>query len=61
MVGDRPSTDGLFAQTVGCNFAQVLTGISSLNDVNDDESNFANGKTHVFADLASFAKMIVGS
>jgi len=29
--------------------------------VNDDESNFANGKTHVFADLASFAKMIVGS
>jgi ribonucleotide monophosphatase NagD (HAD superfamily) len=51
----------LFAQTVGCSFAQVLTGISSLNDVNDDESNFANGKTHVFADLASFAKMIVGS
>jgi len=61
MVGDRPSTDGLFAQTVGCNFAQVLTGISSLDDVNDDESNFANGKTHVFSDLASFAKMIVGS
>lgn len=65
MVGDRPSTDGLFAQTVGCKFAQVLTGISSLNDmsddVNDDTSDFANGKTKVFADLASFAKMIVGS
>jgi len=61
MVGDRPSTDGLFAQTVGCKFAQVLTGISSLNDVNDDANDFANGKTHVFADLASFAKMIVGS
>jgi 4-nitrophenyl phosphatase len=61
MVGDRPSTDGLFAQTVGCKFAQVLTGISSLNDVSDDASDFANGKTHVFADLASFAKMIVGS
>ena len=61
MVGDRPSTDGLFAQTVGCKFAQVLTGISSLSDVNDDARNLANGKTRVFADLASFAKMIVGS
>ena len=49
MVGDRPSTDGLFAQTVGCKFAQVLTGISSAGDA------------HVFADLATFAKMIVGS
>jgi ribonucleotide monophosphatase NagD (HAD superfamily) len=57
MVGDRPSTDGLFAQTVGCNFAQVLTGISSLNDASD----VVNGDTHVFADLAAFAKMIVGS
>jgi len=57
MVGDRPSTDGLFAQTVGCKFAQVLTGISSVGDIND----FVNGDTHVFADLATFAKMIVGS
>ena len=61
MVGDRPSTDGLFAQTVGCKFAQVLTGISSLNDVNDDVSDVVAGDTHVFADLATFAKMIVGS
>lgn len=61
MVGDRPSTDGLFAQTVGCKFAQVLTGISSLNDVSDDASDVVNGDTHVFADLAAFAKMIVGS
>ena len=65
MVGDRPSTDGLFARTVGCKFAQVLTGISSLNDVNDDVnddvSNLANRDMHVFADLAAFAKMIVGS
>jgi len=57
MVGDRPSTDGLFAQTVGCKFAQVLTGISSVGDIND----VVNGDTHVFADLATFAKMIVGS
>ena len=61
MVGDRPSTDGLFAQTVGCKFAQVLTGISSADDVGDDANILANGNTHVFADLATFAKMIVGS
>ena len=64
MVGDRPSTDGLFAQTVGCKFAQVLTGISSLKDVSDDAGNKAsdqaNGNRQVFADLETFAKMIVG-
>ena len=64
MVGDRPSTDGLFAQTVGCKFAQVLTGISSLKDVSDDvvnnASDHANGNRQVFADLETFAKMIVG-
>ena len=65
MVGDRPSTDGKFAQTIGCRFAQVLTGISSLNDVSDDASIDVNdqvsGDRQVFADLATFAKMIVGS
>jgi ribonucleotide monophosphatase NagD (HAD superfamily) len=64
MVGDRPSTDGLFAKTVGCKFAQVLTGISSagdVGDVGDDASSLANVNTHVFKDLATFAKMIVGS
>ena len=64
MVGDRPSTDGLFAQTVGCKFAQVLTGISSLKDVSDDvvnnASDHANRNRQVFADLETFAKMIVG-
>ena len=64
MVGDRPSTDGLFAQTVGCKFAQVLTGISSLKDVSDDVGNNAsdqaNGNRQLFADLETFAKMIVG-
>ena len=64
MVGDRPSTDGLFAQTVGCKFAQVLTGISSLKDVSDDvvnnASDQANGNRQVFADLETFAKMIAG-
>ena len=57
MVGDRPSTDGLFAQTVGCKFAQVLTGISSAGDA----STSVGDNSHVFADLATFAKMIIGS
>ena len=57
MVGDRPSTDGLFAQTVGCKFAQVLTGISSEGDRGDA----LHEDSHVFADLATFAKMIAGS
>ena len=61
MVGDRPSTDGKFAQTVGCKFAQVLTGISSADDVGSDVNDQANGDRQVFADLATFAKMIVGS
>ncbi len=52
MVGDRPSTDGLFAQTVGCKFAQVLTGISSVEDQLSES-------TQVFDDLAAFAKMIL--
>ena len=61
MVGDRPSTDGLFAQTVGCKFAQVLTGISSAADAKSDAGNSAGDNSHVFADLATFAKMIIGS
>jgi 4-nitrophenyl phosphatase len=61
MVGDRPSTDGLFAQTVGCKFAQVLTGISSAGKSSDTALNLHNKNLHVYADLAAFAKMIVGS
>jgi HAD superfamily hydrolase (TIGR01450 family) len=61
MVGDRPSTDGLFAQTVGCKFAQVLTGISSADKSSDTALNLPNENLHVYADLAAFAKMIVGS
>lgn len=28
MVGDRPSTDGLFARTLGCRYAQVWSGVT---------------------------------
>jgi 4-nitrophenyl phosphatase len=29
MVGDRPSTDGLFAEVIGCRFAIVRTGVTA--------------------------------
>ena len=28
MVGDRPSTDGLFARTLGCGYAHVWSGVT---------------------------------
>jgi ribonucleotide monophosphatase NagD (HAD superfamily) len=28
MVGDRPSTDGLFARELGCRYAQVWSGVT---------------------------------
>lgn len=33
MVGDRPDTDGLFARTLGWDFALVLTGTTSSDDL----------------------------
>jgi ribonucleotide monophosphatase NagD (HAD superfamily) len=29
MVGDRPDTDGAFAQTIGCRYALVLSGVTA--------------------------------
>ncbi|HVF75467.1 MAG TPA: HAD-IIA family hydrolase [Acidimicrobiales bacterium] len=33
MVGDRPSTDGLFARRLGARFALVLSGVTSADDL----------------------------
>ena len=33
MVGDRPETDGLFATSVGYDFALVLTGVVGADDL----------------------------
>ncbi len=33
MVGDRVSTDGAFAQTIGCRFALVMSGVADSGDV----------------------------
>lgn len=32
MIGDRPSTDGVFARTLGCRFGLVLTGVSASQE-----------------------------
>ena len=37
MVGDRPETDGLFAQRLGCRFALVRSGVSSPEMHIDDD------------------------
>lgn len=51
MIGDKPSTDGAFADTIGCRFAQVLTGVSTANEA------VPGGEIH--ADLASVVESIL--
>lgn len=54
MVGDRASTDGAFAVTLGCPFALVRTGVTSATD--DVDVPVAIDA----ADLAAVAEAIVG-
>ena len=35
MVGDRPSTDGLFARTIGCRYAHVDSGVTAADAMVD--------------------------
>lgn len=53
MVGDRASTDGEFARTIGCKFAHVQSGVGNT------ESELAHA---AFAglDLAAFADYLIG-
>ncbi len=37
MVGDRPSTDGLFARTLGCRYALVRSGVVAPGEVVDGD------------------------
>ena len=48
MVGDRPSTDGAFAKTLGYEFALVLSGVVAAADLPVDPA-----PDHVGADLAT--------
>ena len=54
MVGDRSSTDGLFAQRVGCRFAHVMTGVVRESRPEDKASLVAQ-------DLAAAAESILRS
>lgn len=54
MIGDRSSTDGLFAQRVGCRFAHVMTGVVR-------ESRPEDRATLVADNLAAAAEEILRS
>jgi 4-nitrophenyl phosphatase len=45
MVGDRPSTDGGFAATLGCRFALVRSGVTPVGVMPEDESAWFAGTT----------------
>ena len=57
MVGDRPETDGLFAQRLGCRFALVRSGVSQPETHIDDDIVVDLDR----ADLASVAAHIVST
>jgi 4-nitrophenyl phosphatase len=45
MVGDRPSTDGGFATTLGCRFALVRSGVTPTGVMPTDEPSWFAGTT----------------
>ncbi len=53
MVGDRPSTDGLFARTLGCRYAHVESGVTPPGSAVDPMPDL------LAADLAGVADAIV--
>jgi 4-nitrophenyl phosphatase len=53
MVGDRPSTDGLFARALGCRFALVLSGVTTSAEGIDPVPDI------VAADLADLAQVLL--
>jgi len=52
MVGDRVSTDGTFAQTLGCHFAHVQSGVAHTQEELQNAAFAGN-------DLAAFADFII--
>jgi HAD superfamily hydrolase (TIGR01450 family) len=53
MVGDRPSTDGRFARTLGCRYAQVWSGVTPAGSTVDPTPDLVGD------DLAAIADLIV--
>jgi 4-nitrophenyl phosphatase len=61
MVGDRPSTDGAFATTMGCRYALVRSGVTPEHLlVADDPAWFAGSTAWLdVADLAAVARVVL--
>jgi 4-nitrophenyl phosphatase len=57
MVGDRPETDGRFAERLGCRFALVRSGVSASGTVIDGAPSIDLD----VADLAEVARRLVGT
>ena len=55
MVGDRPSTDGRFADAVGVPFGLVLSGVTS-----PEAPPLEPAPAHVAADLAALVDQAYG-
>ncbi len=53
MVGDRPSTDGRFAVTLGCRYAHVFSGVTPVGTLIDPPPDMA------LADLAAVTDALV--
>lgn len=53
MVGDRPSTDGWFARTLGCRYAHVWSGVTAPG------TTFEPHPDLVAADLAGVADLVI--
>ena len=54
MVGDRPSTDGLFARQLGCRYAQVWSGVTPSGTLVDPTPDLVGD------DLAAIAGHLTG-
>ncbi len=53
MVGDRPSTDGLFARRLGCRYAQVWSGVTRAHESVEPRPDLAAD------DLAGIASLLL--
>jgi ribonucleotide monophosphatase NagD (HAD superfamily) len=63
MVGDRPSTDGTFAETLGCRFALVRSGVTPPDWTPASHRDHFGSCRHDFdvPDLLALAEHLVSS
>jgi len=61
MVGDRPSTDGAFATTLGCRYALVRSGVTAAHLSIADDPAWFDGSTPWLdvADLEAVARVVL--